>query len=677
MTVTPPSPPSASFTGTPTSGTAPFDVVFTDASTGSPTSWLWDFGDGTSSTEQHPAHTYTSAGTYTVALTVRNATASDTLAQTEYITVSPESPPTASFTGTPTSGAGPLEVTFADTSTGEPTSWAWDLGDGTTSTDRNPSHTYTAAGTYTVALTVTNDGGSDTRTRTDYITVLSPGSKIFSADADAYVSSVTPASNFGTRTTLRVRNPGAAGDWHTSYLRFSVADLVNEVVEAKLRLYVVDPGNNGGNVYTVPDPTWTETGITWDNAPPVGTLLANAGPAPLGTWVDVDLPPEAFAAGSGSYTLALRSDSPTDGTTWYSSREGESASAPQLIIRSATPVQPPTASFAGTPTSGAAPLAVVFTDTSTGNPTAWAWDFGDGSTSTQQHPTHTYTTAGTFTVSLTATNHGGSHTTTRTAYIAVLPPLLPAASFTGTPTSGTAPLTVAFTDTSTGGVTTWAWDFGDGGTSTEQHPTHEYTSPGSYTVKLTVTSAGGSDTETRPAFITVDPPPAEVSFSSAADTYVRSGAPTGNFGLAGTLRAKFGGTGETYRSYVRFTVDGLVAPVTSATLRLYVVDAATNGGNIYTVGDSSWDERTVTWDNAPTVTGGPVGNVGAAPLNTWVDVTLPPDAFAAGDGVYTFAVQSDSATDGMVGTKSDQLGRYGRRPRRLGPYVYSSVLTDM
>ncbi|MFN2418754.1 MAG: DNRLRE domain-containing protein, partial [Candidatus Limnocylindria bacterium] len=212
----------------------------------------------------------------------------------------------------------------------------------------------------------------------------------------------------------------------------------------------------------------------------------------------------------------------------------------------------------------------------------------------------------------------------------------------------TAPLTVAFTDTSTGGATAWAWNFGDGVTSTEQHPTHTYTAAGSYTVKLTVTNAAGSDTETRPAFVTVDPAPAEVSFSSVADTYVRSGAPTGNFGTAGTLRVKFGGTGETYRSYVRFTVDGLVAPVTSATLRLYVVDAATNGGNIYTVGDSSWDERTVTWDNAPTVTGGPVGNVGAAPLNTWVDVTLPPDAFAAGDGVYTFAVQSDSATDGMV-----------------------------
>jgi PKD repeat protein len=646
VTVEPPPPPSASFTATPTSGIVPLQVAFTDTSTGSPTSWRWDFGDGSTSTEQHPAHLYPTAGTYTVALTVTNATASDSLAHTDFITVSPEPPPTASFTGTPTSGAAPLAVAFADTSTGDPTSWSWDFGDGSTSTEENPSHTYTAAGTYTVVLTVANAGGSDTRTRIDYITVLPPGSRIFGADADAYVNSATPASNFGTRTTLRVRNPGATGDWHTSYLRFSLTDLVTEVVEARLRLFVVDAGNNGGNVYTVIDNTWTETGITWDNAPPADTLLANTGPAPLGAWVDVDLPPETFAAGNRSYTLALRSDDPTDGTTFYSSREGESANAPQLIIHTATPVQPPTASFTGMPTSGEAPLPVGFTDTSTEEPTAWAWDFGDGSTSAEQHPTHTYATAGTYTVTLTATNAGGSHTVTRASYITVSPSLPPTASFTGTPTSGTAPLNVAFTDTSSGAAA-WAWDFGDRTTSTEQHPTHTYTSAGSYTVVLTVTNDAGTDSATEPGFVTVDPPPATVSFSPEADSYVRSGAPTSNFGKAGTLRAKFGGTGETYRTYIRFSVSGLVHPVSSATLRLYVVDAASNGGNVYTVSDNAWGETSLVWNNAPLVST-LLANAGPAALNTWVDVTLPPEAFAAGDGVYTFAVQSDSATDGTV-----------------------------
>ena len=168
--------PVASFTGTPTSGTAPLTVNFTDASTGSPTSWSWTFGDGGTSTAQNPSRTYTAAGTYTVALTVANAAGNNTLTRTGYITVTAAgSAPVASFTGTPTTGTAPLAVTFTDASTGSPTSWSWTFGDGGTSTAQNPSHTYAAAGTYTVALTATNAFGNNTMTRTGYITVTSAG----------------------------------------------------------------------------------------------------------------------------------------------------------------------------------------------------------------------------------------------------------------------------------------------------------------------------------------------------------------------------------------------------------------------------------------------------------------------------------------------------------------------
>jgi PKD repeat protein len=81
--------------------------------------------------------------------------------------------------------------------------------------------------------------------------------------------------------------------------------------------------------------------------------------------------------------------------------------------------------------------------------------------------------------------------------------IAPVADFTGTPTSGTASLSVAFTDTSTNTPTSWAWTFGDGGTSTSQNPTHSYTSSGVYTVTLVATNASGSDTKTRTAYITV------------------------------------------------------------------------------------------------------------------------------------------------------------------------------
>ncbi len=165
-------PPVAAFSGTPLSGNYPLTVAFTDASTNGPTSWSWTFGDGGTSTLRNPSHTYTAAGTYTVALTATNAYGSNTLTKTNYVTVTapPTDPPVANFTGTPTSGTVPLTVVFTDASTNGPTSWSWTFGDGGTSTLQNPSHTYTVAGTYTVALTATNAYGSNTLTRTNYIT---------------------------------------------------------------------------------------------------------------------------------------------------------------------------------------------------------------------------------------------------------------------------------------------------------------------------------------------------------------------------------------------------------------------------------------------------------------------------------------------------------------------------
>jgi len=168
---TAPDAPVADFSAIPTSGTAPLTVTFEDNSTGFPTSWFWDFGDGTKATEQNVSHTYTSAGNYTVNLTVSNAGGSDSEVKTEYIVVSEPLPaaPVANFTATPTSGVAPLTVNFMDQSTGDGiTAWAWDFdNDGTIdSTDQNPSHTYTSAGTYTVNLKVSNENGTDSKTAT-------------------------------------------------------------------------------------------------------------------------------------------------------------------------------------------------------------------------------------------------------------------------------------------------------------------------------------------------------------------------------------------------------------------------------------------------------------------------------------------------------------------------------
>ncbi|MDD5143753.1 PKD domain-containing protein [Methanoregula sp.] len=163
------------FTADQIAGPAPLTVQFTGTSPLTVTAWHWDFGDGVTSDEQNPPHTYSYGGVYSVNLTITNSNGMNTLIKTKYISV--YSPPTAAFTATPVSGKSPLSVSFTDQSTGAPTSWYWEFGDGTTSTEQNPVHIFTASGssttTYTVNLTATNSVGTNTTSKTDYITPYS------------------------------------------------------------------------------------------------------------------------------------------------------------------------------------------------------------------------------------------------------------------------------------------------------------------------------------------------------------------------------------------------------------------------------------------------------------------------------------------------------------------------
>ena len=152
-------------------------------------------------------------------------------------------------------------------------------------------------------------------------------------------------------------------------------------------------------------------------------------------------------------------------------------------------VIPPVAAFSISPTSGKAPLNVAFIDNSIGA-TSWAWSFGDGATSTEPNPMHTYSEAGDYTVVLTVNNEKGSSSKTLNIVVQEEPSqeiILPAADFYADITSGPAPLFVQFTDLSQN-ANQWNWDFGDGTTSTEPNPTHTYSSAGDYTVILTVSN---------------------------------------------------------------------------------------------------------------------------------------------------------------------------------------------
>ncbi|WP_292387683.1 PKD domain-containing protein [Methanosarcina sp. UBA5] len=253
---------------------------------------------------------------------------------------------------------------------------------------------------------------------------------------------------------------------------------------AGTKVYVTNSGDNTVSVIDTATDTVTTT-------VPIGSISMPNGVSvtPDGTKV--------YVANYGDNTVSVI-DAATNTVTTTVPVGSNPIAFGQFIV----PLSPgPFANFSASPTEGKAPLTVAFTDKSTGSPTKWKWNFGDGTTSTQQNPTHKYSKVGSYTVKLTTTNADGSNTATKTDYIKVV--TKPIASFTAKPTSGKAPLTVPFTDKSTGIPTKWKWSFGDGASSTEQSPKHEYSQEGSYKVTLTVTNVAGSSTLTKTNFIKV------------------------------------------------------------------------------------------------------------------------------------------------------------------------------
>jgi len=419
--------------------------------------------------------------------------------------------PVANFTGTPTTGDAPLEVRFADTSTGKPVQWIWEFGDGRIATTRNPIITYRQPGTYTVNLTVSNDFGSDFKVKTNYITVTRPDpvasftADHTSGDADLAVqftdtstgnpntyswdfgdtatsTDPNPAHTYttaGTYTvTLEVRRDGGPASTATEQITVKpVAGFTADTTRGNTDLVVQFTDTSTGN----PD------SYSWD----FGDGANSTDPNPAHTYT---------AAGIYTVTLTV-----TGGGQVHTETKA-------TYITVVDPGAPPAAEFRADMIGGYAPLTVRFFDQSQGDVNEWLWSFGDGATSSDQNPEHTYTAAGTYTVKLTAKKGSQSNTITKTAYVTVDDPR-PVAGFTATRLRGEAPLTVQFTDTSTGAPPlTRAWDFGDGTSSTLQNPTHvfDHDSEGArtYTVTLTVTNSDGSDVK-RTAITVVAPPQKE------------------------------------------------------------------------------------------------------------------------------------------------------------------------
>jgi Zn-dependent metalloprotease len=357
-------------------------VNFRDLSTNGPNAWLWNFGDGFTSTLQHPAHTYQSNGTYTVTLTATNNIGANTLTRTAYITVNRPAGPVASGA----SRCGPGTVTL------------------------------TANGTGTLKWYDQASGGAVLGTGGTFTTPSLTNSVVF------YVEAETPApvQGVGPATPAAVGAGGYHNNTSIQYLTFTVSSNMT-----LLSVYV-DPGAAGNRTISL-----------WDGA---GTLLRDTliaiGANPGRITLNWTMAPGQYRIGGTEMDLYRNNDGANFpyAITNFVSITGASAGAAFyyyfydwdvqglacLSERTPVPVtieQEPVADFSVSTIL----FTSAFTDLSTGNPTAWSWTFGDGGTSVLQNPTHTYATNGTYNVTLVASNGTNCDgTTTDTVNIAVV-----------------------------------------------------------------------------------------------------------------------------------------------------------------------------------------------------------------------------------------------------------------
>lgn len=456
----------------------------------------------------------------------------------------------ANFTFAPPAGTAPLPVAFTDTSSGvnqtDGTSiiidgWHWVFGDGYFSDEQNPPpHDYLVAGTYTVTLQVWNSTLGLSAQHQETVTVtegIGPAnaSFMFVPQCDKYTYSFEPTVGF---THTMISWDFGDGSNPVNYTRNGTTGQIEGVVfhpyltpgPYTVRMNASSPYVNGGQNVTV------ERLVT----PPVATADFYAN-----DYVDINSPREGFApfvvqfhdistnAAAGSHRWDFG-----DGTTSSDVNPIHTYSEPgrytvTLTVRSVDcwestanakvreryiEVYAPTdVDFTADHRRVLENQVVSFTDLSTGgNITARNWSFGDGQFSTEQNPVHSYTTHGDYTVSLTVINGNYTNSTPKPGYIHVIDPM--SAQFGVNVTEGIEDLWVQFTDqTSTlCEPSAWSWDFGDGATSTEQHPVHIYTEPGIYTIQMTASNDLNSDPERKFAFIRVWPA-AHADFSIAPD----------------------------------------------------------------------------------------------------------------------------------------------------------------
>jgi len=508
----------ANFSANIVSGCSPILVSFTDQSTGNPSEWKWDLGNGTISNLQHPSVTYFAPGFYTVKLVVKSGSGKDSVSKINYIQVFQSA--TVNFTASTTNGCNPFTANFSDqtSATGSLSSWQWDFGDGQLSSQQHPSHLYTMPGSYSVTLKViTANGCISTLRKAGYINNYNakaafinwssgaclPNKIIFQNNSTGSGSltskwsfgdgstslSLSPVHTYATggnyTVTLTVQNQFGCID--SVIKNIAVTNPVSAAFTADQTIHCKPPASvhfsnqvSTGNTYL-----WT-----------FGDSSISTAANPIHNYTD-----------TGIYTVKL--------VVKNSGGCIDSVTKDNYIK-----VQKPFVALNNLPDSGCVPLTRNFsvTSTSTVPVTGYLWNFGDGDdfSSTLPQPSHTFHNVGTFDVSvITSAANGCRDTTFMPGAIKVS--TKPVAAFTADTRNACASATINFTDHSSGGVTSWLWSFGDNTFSVEQHPSHVYKDTGWMTVQLVALNGGCADTKTIENYIYVKPAVANFNISFQCD----------------------------------------------------------------------------------------------------------------------------------------------------------------
>lgn len=535
-------------------------VEFTDNSLNNPTQWFWTFGDATSSPEPNPIHTFPGEGTYFVCLMVINNCGSTQFC--DFVTVGCVDTEAAfNFE------VDELAAVFTDVSTGGANTWNWDFGDGNTSDEQNPNHSFSSAGSYTVCLQINSSCGQEISCETVNVTCPLPTAGFEFASQQlsaAFSSDVGPEVNsfvwtFGDGNTSNLENPlheyDSPGNYTVCLNATSVCgttQVCQQVtivctspqaafihMDDELQVNFTDvssnlpddwfwtfgDGNNSSEQH--PQHEYSQPG-NYEVCLQVTSVCGQSQICETIT-ISCSFPEANFSLQVNDLTLDFQNLSTNQPDQWlWTFGDGASAfvenpqhtyDSPGEYLVCLTAFNPcgsnqicetinvscagPDAQFE----SQSDQLNLNFTDNSTNSPESWLWTFGDGEQSSEQHPGHSYTLPGTYTVCLQVSSICG---TDQICEMIQVNCSAPSANFT----NSTNELTVSFTDISTNSPGQWSWSFGDGAFASVQHPQHAYSTPGTYEVCLQVSSICGIDMACNNVTISCTAPQAAFSFGS-------------------------------------------------------------------------------------------------------------------------------------------------------------------